>query len=303
MRTRLAVSIAIAVALAAAALLSAPIAEAGSRAPTRPPSGGKIRTSSSGNTVRYSRSRAGVPKRTPGLRVVPPAVRCRRWTTEEVQGVGEVAVVVVHSWRQCFSVATGRPTGPAREIPGESGGTQPTEDVWTAIVPDPVILRENSARFVTQRLSWIWLPPEYFRGIAVTLRSSSGATATGAATARAIDVTIHPGWGGAGNAIDCTLDAQFPYDRSKGYWEQRSCGLLYMKSSINEPGGVYTATATVTWEVNATIDGEPADPAIVITDGQAAFRVEELQALVTCVGGNETACQPRNSVRRSSTGK
>ena len=300
MRTRLTISVAVAFAVAA---LTAPIAEAGSRTPSRPPSGGKIRTSSSGNTVRYSRSRAGVPKRTPGARAVPAAVRCRRWTTEEVVGVGEDAKVVVHTWRQCLSVATGRPTGPPREIVGDAGGSGPAEDVWTAVVPDPVILRENSARFVTQRLSWIWLPPEYFLGIPVTLRSSSGATATGAATARAIDVAIHPGWGGPGNAVDCTLDAQFPYDRSKGYWEQRSCGLLYMKSSINEPGGVYTATATVTWEVNATIDGEPADPAIVVTDGQAAFRVEELQALVTCVGGSETACTATDSNRSISTGK
>ena len=84
------------------------------------------------------------------------------------------------------------------------------------------------------------------------------------------------------------------------YWDQRSCGLLYMKSSIDEPGGAYMATATVTWVVNATIEGEPADPAIVITDGQAAFRVEELQALVTCVGGNEASCQSNGSTRSSS---
>jgi hypothetical protein len=297
MRTRLAISLSIAV----LSFVSVPTAEAGSRAPTRPSSGGKIRTSSSGNTVRYSRSRAGVAKKTPAVRVEQPAVRCRRWMTTETVGTGDNAKVIVRSWRQCFSVATGRPTGPPREISGDSGGSGPSEDVWTAVVPDPVILRENSARFVTQRLSWVWLPPEYFRGIPVLLRSSSGASATGAATARAIDVALHPGWGGPGNAFDCTTDAQFPYDRTKSYWEQRSCGLLYMKSSVHEPGGVYTATATVTWVVNATIDGEPAEPAIVVTDGQAAFRVEELQALVTCVGGNETACPTIGPSGSSST--
>ena len=298
MRARLVIPIA----LALAATLAMPAADAGSRAPTRPSRSGKIQTSSSGNTVRYARSRAGVAKTTPAVRVVPPAVRCTRWTTTATEVVGEEVEVVVRRWKQCFSVASGRPTGPAREIGGDAGGAGPVEDVWTAVVPDPVILRENSARFVTQRLSWVWLPPEYFRGIPVALRSTSGATATGAATARAIDVALHPGWGGTGNAIDCTVDAQFPYDRAKGYWDQRSCGLLYMKSSINEPGGVYTATATVTWEVNATIDGEPADPAIVVTDGQATFRVEELQALVTCIGGNEAACQANGS-SRSSTGR
>jgi hypothetical protein len=296
MRTRLAILVAVAL----STTLAVSAAQAGSRAPTRPERSGKIRTASSGNTVRYSRSRAGIAKKTPAVRVAQPAVRCNRWTTTETVGEGEGAKVVVHSWRQCFSVATGRPTGPPREIPGDSGGTGPSEDVWTAVVPDPVIMRENSARFVTQRLSWVWLPPEYFRGIPVLLRSTSGTTATGAATARAIDVSLHPGWGGAGNAIDCTTDAQFPYDRAKGYWEQRSCGLLYMKSSIHEPGGTYTATATVTWVVNATIDGEPADPAVVVTDGQATFRVEELQALVTCVGGNEAACQSSGSSGSSS---
>jgi hypothetical protein len=297
MRTRLAILVAVAL----STTLVVPAAQAGSRAPTRPERSGKIRTASSGNTVRYSRSRAGIVKKTPAVRVAQPAVRCNRWTTTETVGEGEEAKVIVHSWRQCFSVASGRPTGPPREIPGDSGGTGPGEDVWTAVVPDPVILRENSARFVTQRLSWVWLPPEYFRGIPVLLRSTSGATATGAATARAIDVSLHPGWGGTGNAIDCTTDAQFPYDRAKGYWEQRSCGLLYMKSSIHEPGGTYTATATVTWVVNATIDGEPADPAVVVTDGQATFRVEELQALVTCVGGNETACPSSGSSGSSPT--
>ena len=296
MRTRLAIPVVVALLV----LASTGTAGAGSRSPSRPPSGGKIKTSSSGNTVRYSRSRAGVVKKTPAVRVEQPAVRCSRWTTTETVGAGEDAKLIVHSWRQCFSVATGRPTGPAREMGGDSGGTGPSEDVWTAIVPDPVILRENSTRFVTQRLSWVWLPPEYFRGIPVTLRSTSGATATGAATARAIEVSLHPGWGGPGNAVDCTTDAQFPYDRAKGYWEQRSCGLLYMKSSIREPGGAYTATATVTWVVNASIDGEPADPAIVVTDGQATFRVEELQALVTCVGGNEAACATDSSSSGSS---
>ncbi len=299
MRTWLAVSIATAI---GAAGLVGPVAEAGSRSPSRPASGTRIRTSSAGNTVRYSRSRAGVPRRTAAVRVVPPAVRCNRWTTTDVIGVGEDAIEVVRHWRQCFSVSTGRPTGPPRLVLAD-GGTGPAEDVWTAVVPDPLILRENSARFVTQRWSWVWLPPEYFRGIPVALRSTSGATVSGAATARAIEVAIHPGWGGPSNAVDCTLDAQFPYDRSKGYWEQRSCGLMYMKSSLDEPGGVYRATATVTWEVNATIEGEAADPAIVVTDGQASFRVEELQALVTCVGGSEIVCAPSVSGSSGRTGR
>ena len=100
----------------------------------------------------------------------------------------------------------------------------------------------------------------------------------------------HPGWGGEGNAVDCTVEASFPYESSTPFWDQKSCGLLYMKSSVDEPGGSYVMTATVMWDVNAVIDGETADPATVTTDGQIAVTVEELQALVTCVGGHETDC-------------
>ena len=71
------------------------------------------------------------------------------------------------------------------------------------------------------------------------------------------------------------------------------------ESSIDEPHGTYAVTATVTWTVSAVIDGEPADPATLVTDGQIAVRVEELQALVTCVGGSELSCQP-NEARRAS---
>ena len=157
-------------------------------------------------------------------------------------------------------------------------------------MPDPVIERENTARFVTQRLAYVWLPVAYFNGIRVDLRSSTGAVLPGAAVARATRVVINPGWGGEANSMDCTLEAQFPFDPVVGYWDQRSCGLLYMKSSLGEPGGVYVATASVTWSVTAVIEGEAVDAATVVTQGQAAFRVEELQALVTCVGGRSSDC-------------
>jgi hypothetical protein len=279
MRSRFAISLI----LVAVCALNAPTALAGSRTPSRPDRTGKVKATASGNTVRYVRARQG--KSTPPVRVNPPTVHCKRWTVTVTTGSGVAAVSVDHFWKQCFSIATGRPTGPPREVPptGAPGG----EDVWTAVVPDPLILRENSARFVTQRLAWVWLPPEYFHGIPVDLRASNGAVLTGAAVARATNVSVNPGWGGD---ADCTLEAQFPYDRKVSYWEQRSCALLYMKSSVDEPGGAYTATATVTWIVSAVIDGEPVDPVIVVTTGDALFRVEELQALVTCIGGTETSC-------------
>lgn len=282
MRSWLAIPVAVlAVALPASAAM------AGSRAPTRPPRNTKVRVEASGNKIRYTRARMGTPPSSN-----PGSVTCRRWSTVEMVPVlGSIVLVAVeHRWRQCFSVSTGRPTGPAREIPTDVPGSGPGEDVWTAVVPDPVILRENTARFVTQRLAYVWLPAAYFNGIHVDLRSSTGTVLPGAAVARATAVVINPGWGGEANSMDCTLDAQFPYDPAVGYWDQRSCGLLYMKSSLDEAGGVYVATAAVTWTVTATIEGEAVDAATVVTQGQAAFRVEELQALVTCVGGRSSDC-------------
>ena len=282
MRSWLVVPVALAV--VAATMTSA---GAGSRTPSRPRSIGKVRVEASGNKVRYTRARLGTPRSSN-----PGSVSCRRWSTVEMVPVlGSILMVPVeHRWRQCFSVSTGRPTGPVREIPTDAPGSGPGEDVWTAVVPDPVIQRENTARFVTQRLAYVWLPAAYFNGIHVDLRSSTGAVLAGAAVARATRVVINPGWGGEANSMDCTLEAQFPFDPVVGYWDQRSCGLLYMKSSLDEPGGVYVATASVTWSVTAVIEGEAVDAATVVTQGQAAFRVEELQALVTCVGGRSSDC-------------
>ncbi len=293
MRARLTVFVAVVV-----SALMTPCALAGSRKPARPDSGKKVKVTTSGNTVRYEKSRAASKRQTPALRVNPSPVHCNRWTTTEPVGSGPTKTTITHYWKQCFSVATGRPTGPPREIPGDNGGTPGGIETWTAVVPDPRILRENQTRFLAQRLAYVWLPPEYFNGIAVSLQSSSGTVVSGGATARATDVVIHPGWGDAGNAINCTEQAQFPYDRNVGYWDQRSCPLLFMKSSIDEPGGTYTIRATVTWAVTAIIDGEVADPAVIVTEGETTVRVEELQALVTCVGGQEAACQETSSNQR-----
>ena len=264
-------------------------AEAGRRDPKAPPSGG-VKVTTSGNQVRYTVKRAGKPGGPGKVKVNPGSVTCRRWSTFETVVVDEVRTVVEHRWRQCFSIVTGRPTGPAREITPDAGGSAPSEEVWTAVVPDPVLQRQNGARFVTQRTGWVWLPPSYFRGISVDLRSSFGEVRRGGATARATQVVVHPGWGGPNNGLECTTEAQFPYDTSREFWDQLSCGLWFMKSSIDERGGAYTVTTTVEWQVNATVDGEIAEAASVVTDSQTAVRVEELQALVTCVGGSSTSC-------------
>ncbi len=291
MRTRLAITVALTTATICALTTSA--AEAGSRKTDRPKVGGRVSVSASGNTVRYSRTRVAA-KRTSSAPTNAGAVRCRRWKTSEVVGPKEDApeeeqVLVVHYWRQCFSVSTGRATGPVREV-GPLISASAGEEVWTAVVPDPVLLRENGSRFVTQRLSYVWLPAEYFRGLSVDLRSSSGQVLPNAAVARAVSVLVHPGWGSEDNTMDCTEDAQFPFDRRIDYWNQRSCGLQYMKSSVNEPGGAFTARVTVTWVVTAVIDGEGVDSATVVTRGSSQIRVEELQALVTCIGGSANAC-------------
>jgi hypothetical protein len=270
-------------------------AEAARRDPKAPNSGG-VKVTTSGNQVRYTVNRKGRPAAPGTVRSTPPPVRCSRWSTFEVVAVDGVRTTVEHRWRQCFSTVTGRPTGPAREIGLDGAG--PVEEVWTAEVPDPVLQRQNGVRFVTQRAAWVWLPPAYFRGIRVDLRSNTGEVRAGGATARATQVIVGPGFGGAASALDCTAEAQFPYDTARPFWDQLSCPLWYMKSSLDEPGGVYRATATVVWSVDAVIDGEPADTATVVTDSSTAIRVEELQALVTCVGGSSASCPSGNEPRR-----
>ena len=269
--------------------LSGVRAEAGNRSP-KVPSSGDVKVQSSGNTVKYTVSRNGKPKTPAKAKVTPGSVTCRRWsvfTTVEADGV---KTVVEHFWKQCFSTVTGRPTGPAREVVPGVGGVAPSEEVWTAIVPDPVLQRQNDVRFVTQRTAWVWLPPVYFRGISVDLRSTTGEVRRGGAIARAIEVNVNPGFGGEANGVDCSEQAQFPYDTARAFWDQLSCPLWFMKSSIDEPNGAYRVAVTVAWTVNATIDGEVADTATVVTDSTTLLRVEELQALVTCVGGSASSC-------------
>jgi hypothetical protein len=277
------------VATAAVMMLATTTAEAGRRDPKAPNAGG-VKVTTSGNQVKYTVRRAGRPASPGRARVNPGSVACRSWSTFETVTVDGKQTVVEHRWRQCFSTVTGNPTGPAREVIPGAGGSAPSEEVWTAVVPDPVLQRQNGVRFVTQRTAWVWLPPEYFRGIRVDLRSSTGQVRFGAATARATQAVIHPGFGGPSNGLDCTAEAQFPYDIARDFWDQLSCPLWFMKSSVDEPGGVYTATATVAWEVNAVVDGEVAETATVVTDSTATVRVEELQALVTCVGGSAGSC-------------
>ena len=276
---------------------SAVPAQAGSRTPKTPGNGG-VKVTTSGNQVKYTVKRAGRPGGPARVRVNPGSVTCRYRSVSEIVTVGGTNTVVEHRWRQCFSTATGRPTGPEREIIPGPGGSAPSEEVWTAVVPDPVLQRQNDVRFVTQRTAWVWLPPQYFRGIRVDLRSSTGQLRPGAATARAIQVVVNPGYGGPAAGIDCTAEAQFPYDGARDFWDQSACGLWFMKSSIDEPGGAYTATVTVAWEVNAVVDGAVAETATVVTDSQAAIRVEELQALVTCVGGSAGSCPTGNTTRK-----
>jgi hypothetical protein len=160
------------VAIASCVLLATP-AEAGRRDPKAPSAGG-VKVTTSGNQVKYTVRRAGKPGGPGKAKFNPGTVTCKRWSTFEPVTVDGVRTVLEHRWRQCFSTVTGRPTGPAREVTPDTGGTAPAEEVWTAVVPDPVLQRQNGARFVTQRTAWVWLPPTYFRGISVDLRSSSG---------------------------------------------------------------------------------------------------------------------------------
>ena len=67
---------------------------------------------------------------------------------------------------------------------------------------------------------------------------------------------VGPGFGGGASALDCTAEAQFPYDTARPFWDQLSCRLWYMKSSLDEPGGVVHGHGDRGVAVDAVIDGE-----------------------------------------------
>jgi hypothetical protein len=110
------------------------------------------------------------------------------------------------------------------------------------------------------------------------------------ATATPVSVTWHPG---DGTTVTCQ-GAGAPYTSADNpAAASPDCGHTYTSSSAGQPGGAFTATATITWDVTwQGAGGAGGALAPLFTTAVAAFRVAESQALNTS-GGDLTpaGCQ------------
>jgi hypothetical protein len=132
---------------------------------------------------------------------------------------------------------------------------------------------------LTNLPTWLWINP------AEWVPQSKTATVPGesvTATATPVSVTWHPG---DGSTVTCQ-GAGTPYTSADNPASPSpDCGHTYTTSSAGHPGGAFTATATITWDVTwhgAGGAGGALPP--LFTTAVAAFRVAESQALNTSGG-------------------
>jgi hypothetical protein len=134
---------------------------------------------------------------------------------------------------------------------------------------------ENALQ-LTNLPTWLWINP------AEWVPESKTATVPGesvTATATPVSVTWHPG---DGSTVTCH-GAGTPYTSADNpAAASPDCGHTYTSSSAGQPGGAFTASATITWDITwqgAGGAGGALPP--LFTTATAAFQVAESQALNT----------------------
>ena len=149
------------------------------------------------------------------------------------------------------------------------------------VLPSPVI-RSSPAQAglqLVQLPTWLWISPAEWAARSKTA-TVPGESVT--ATATPVEVTWHPG---DRSTVTCRgpgtpyTSADDPASASP------DCGHTYASSSAGQPGGAYTATVTITWDIawhGAGGAGGVLPP--LFTTAVAAFRVAESQALDTSGG-------------------
>jgi hypothetical protein len=145
-------------------------------------------------------------------------------------------------------------------------------------LPSPVIdssPAQNALQLVNLP-TWLWISPAQWAPRSQTA-TVPGESVT--ATATPVSVTWHPG---DGSTVTCD-GAGTPYTSADNPGSASpDCGHTYASSSAGQPGGAFTATATITWDVTWRGPGGAGGAlAPLFTTAAAEFRVAESQALDT----------------------
>ncbi|MDQ3781625.1 MAG: ATP/GTP-binding protein [Actinomycetota bacterium] len=98
---------------------------------------------------------------------------------------------------------------------------------------------------------WMWLT----QGVTTTGTNSASASAGGVTVTTVANVTEVAWDMGDGSTVSCGIGT--PYDPGYGGSPSPTCGYVYeVKSTKDDPNGVYTVTATSTWTITWAGGGE-----------------------------------------------
>jgi hypothetical protein len=195
----------------------------------------------------------------------------------------------------------GQPTGPGGwylRVCYGADGTATTGlggAIWVAgnappVVSPAVLARQarNSLRLPTVAIDmnppgdqlvnlqvWLALDPASWKAQSATA-SVPGVSVT--ATARPVQVT----WSmGDGSTRTCDGPGTAWTSGTNPAQASPDCGYVYRRSSAGAPGGTYTVTVTVTWQVTWAGAGQTGTVPGLETTGQMQTRVQESQAVVS----------------------
>jgi hypothetical protein len=179
-----------------------------------------------------------------------------------------------------------------RKICNEAGGSTATV-VWVPERVDPRVLAERAADRVAIPAVQIGMNPRPEQGAVVNVETwlwvdaSSWNSVTAQASAGNVVVTATASprrviWDmGNGDRVTCEGPGT-AYDPSRPSSEQSTdCSYTYRKSSARAPGGAYTVTATVVWEVSWTVTGAAGGGSLGTAPRSQSVRlpVKEIQAV------------------------
>ena len=160
--------------------------------------------------------------------------------------------------------------------------------------PSPIVLAEEAAATIALRPPnigidpthdgsglvglpvWMWTvqSPETWGTHKSVPQTQGGLSVTATATAKSIAWDM-----GDGHTVTCENPGT-AYDPSDGLSASPNCGYTYTQPSGGKPGGVYTVTATTTWQVSWTAsDGQAGTLPDQLLSSSTTVKIGELQAV------------------------
>lgn len=120
---------------------------------------------------------------------------------------------------------------------------------------------------------WLWVEP----GVTTTGTNSASASAGGITVTAVANVTEVAWEMGDGAAVSCGIGT--PYNPSYGGDPSPTCGYVYeVKSTKDDPNGVYTVTATSTWTIIWSGGGESGTEVLELSSS-VSLRVTEINVI------------------------